>query len=74
MRSIGHLRFLLYVVRLFLRDFLFVEITTLVLMAVGWIKPYAFPIWGEALFFLILAVGTCEFLWFQMKVKFERRQ
>jgi hypothetical protein len=72
MRRVGHIRFVFYVTRLFLRDFLIVEIATLTLMAIGILKPYAFPIWSEALFFLTLAISTAEFLWFRMWCKYER--
>ena len=72
-RSLGHARFVLYVLRLFLRDFLVIEIVTLLLMAFGWIRAYALPIWSELIFFFLIGIGTAEYLWFRMKSKYERR-
>lgn len=73
-RDRGHFAHIFRIAGMFFTDFLFVEVLTLLMMAVGLIETRAFPIWSEALFFIALGIVMAEWTWFRMKRLYEPRQ
>jgi hypothetical protein len=67
----GHFSYVVKIVGLFVKDFLVVELVTMILIKLGIVKAFGVSILlGEAAFFILLGISYGEFSWRRLMKRF----